>query len=303
MQSKKVLGLGELLWDVFEDSRKPGGAPANVAFQLNQLGLTGIIASRVGADPLGAEITQFLSGMGLSTDFIQTDAGHPTGTVTVQLDATGTPSYVIHENVAWDFLELTPELEALLPTLSAVCFGTLAQRGKTTRETIQTILDRVPADCLKVYDVNLRQDFFSRELLETSLEKSNVAKMNDGEMEVLKPVFGLPQDLAPVDFALSLCEKYGLEEVCITRAEKGCFLVRKDGQTADVPGKIVQVADTVGSGDSFSAALIYTMLRGSDIQIQAEFANEVGTLVATRSGGMPPLQEELAALKRQFGLF
>lgn len=302
MQSKKVLGLGELLWDVFEDSRKPGGAPANVAFQLNQLGLAGIIASRVGADPLGEEITRFLSGMGLSTDFIQTDAGHPTGTVTVQLDATGTPSYTIHENVAWDFLELTPELEALLPTLSAVCFGTLAQRGKTTRETIQKILDRVPDDCLKVYDVNLRQDFFSRELLETSLQKSNVAKMNDGEMEVLKPVFGLPQDLAPVDFALNLCEKYGLAEVCITRAEKGCFLVRKDGQTADVPGKIVQVADTVGSGDSFSAALIYTMLRGSDIQTQAEFANEVGTLVATRSGGMPPLQEELAALKAKFGL-
>ncbi|MGN1273559.1 MAG: carbohydrate kinase [Thermoguttaceae bacterium] len=302
MQSKKVLGLGELLWDVFEDSRKPGGAPANVAFQLNQLGLAGIIASRVGADPLGEEITRFLSGMGLSTDFIQTDTGHPTGTVTVQLDATGTPSYTIHENVAWDFLELTPELEALLPTLSAVCFGTLAQRGKTTRETIQKILDRVPDDCLKVYDVNLRQDFFSRELLETSLQKSNVAKMNDGEMEVLKPVFGLPQDLAPVDFALNLCEKYGLAEVCITRAEKGCFLVRKDGQTADVPGKIVQVADTVGSGDSFSAALIYTMLRGSDIQTQAEFANEVGTLVATRSGGMPPLQEELAALKAKFGL-
>lgn len=302
MQSKKVLGLGELLWDVFEDSRKPGGAPANVAFQLNQLGLAGIIASRVGADPLGEEITRFLSGMGLSTDFIQTDAGHPTGTVTVQLDATGTPSYTIHENVAWDFLELTPELEALLPTLSAVCFGTLAQRGKTTRETIQKILDRVPDDCLKVYDVNLRQDFFSRELLETSLQKSNVAKMNDGEMEVLKPVFGLPQDLAPVDFALNLCEKYGLAEVCITRAEKGCFLVRKDGQTADVPGKIIQVADTVGSGDSFSAALIYTMLRGSDIQTQAEFANEVGTLVATRSGGMPPLQEELAALKAKFGL-
>lgn len=302
MQSKKVLGLGELLWDVFEDSRKPGGAPANVAFQLNQLGLAGIIASRVGADPLGEEITRFLSGMGLSTDFIQTDAGHPTGTVTVQLDATGTPSYTIHENVAWDFLELTPELEALLPTLSAVCFGTLAQRGKTTRETIQKILDRVPDDCLKVYDVNLRQDFFSRELLETSLQKSNVAKMNDGEMEVLKPVFGLPQDLAPVDFALNLCEKYGLAEVCITRAEKGCLLVRNDGQTADVPGKIVQVADTVGSGDSFSAALIYTMLRGSDIQTQAEFANEVGTLVATRSGGMPPLQEELAALKAKFGL-
>ncbi|MDO4858142.1 MAG: carbohydrate kinase [Thermoguttaceae bacterium] len=302
MQSKKVLGLGELLWDVFEDSRKPGGAPANVAFQLNQLGLAGIIASRVGADPLGEEITRFLSGMGLSTDFIQTDAGHPTGTVTVQLDATGTPSYTIHENVAWDFLELTPELEALLPTLSAVCFGTLAQRGKTTRETIQKILDRVPDNCLKLYDVNLRQDFFSRELLETSLQKSNVAKMNDGEMEVLKPVFGLPQDLAPVDFALNLCEKYGLAEVCITRAEKGCFLVRKDGQTADVPGKIVQVADTVGSGDSFSAALIYTMLRGSDIQTQAEFANEVGTLVATRSGGMPPLQEELAALKAKFGL-
>jgi len=300
MEPKKVLGLGELLWDVFEDSRKPGGAPANVAFQLNQIGLNGIIASRVGTDALGEEITRFLSEMGLSTDFIQADASHPTGTVTVQLDVTGTPSYTIHENVAWDFLDFTPALEAILPTLSAVCFGTLAQRGKTTRETIQKILDRVPADCLKVYDVNLRQDFFSRELLETSLQKSDVAKMNDGEMEVLKQVFGMASSLTPVDFALNLCEKYDLVEVCITRAEKGCLLVRRDGQTAEVPGKIVPVADTVGSGDSFSAALIYTMLCSSDLQTQAAFANEVGTLVATRPGGMPSIREELEELKRKF---
>lgn len=302
MEKFRVLGLGELLWDVFNDSRKPGGAPANVAFQLNQLGLDGIIASRVGTDVLGDEILNLLHHMEISTSFVQLDSDHPTGTVTVELDATGTPSYVIHENVAWDFLEFAPQLEALLPTLSAVCFGSLAQRGEGSRQTIQQILDRVPASCLKVYDVNLRQKFFSRELLETSLLKSNVAKMNDGEMTVLKPFLDLPESLTPKEFALRLCEKFDLEKVCITRAAKGCLLVTRSGETADVPGRNVQVADTVGSGDSFSAALIFATLAGCDLQTQAEFANEVGTLVATRPGGMPSLVRELAELKSRFGM-
>lgn len=295
----KVLGLGELLWDIFGDSRKPGGAPANAAFQLNQLGLSGIIASRVGKDELGDEILTFLESRGLDTSFIQRDPDHPTGTVTVQLDVSGTPSYVIHQNTAWDFLAFTPELEALLPSLSAVCFGMLAQRSADSHETIQKVLDSVPAECLKVCDVNLRQNFYSRELLEKSFQKSDIAKMNDGEMEVLKELFGMDPAASPVDFSLELCRRFSLRKVCVTRAEKGCLLVTADGETADIPGQNVKVADTVGSGDAFTAALIFTELTGCALEVQARFANAVGTLTATREGGMPPLEQELDALKKE----
>ncbi len=300
MKNINVLGLGELLWDIFADSRKPGGAPANVAFQLNQLGMNGIIVSRVGRDALGQEILDLLQSRNVQTNFIQQDTEHPTGTVTVELDTSGTPSYVIHQNTAWDFLDWTPELENLLPTLSAVCFGTLAMRNEKSRKTIQKILDSVPKTCMKVYDVNLRQDFYSPELLETSLKKSNVAKMNHEELEVLRPILGLDKTASTTECALALCRKYELEKVCITRAAEGCLLVTSTGEIADVPGRIVKVADTVGSGDSFSAALIYATLRGGTLQTQAEFANEVGTLVATRSGGMPPLVPEFEELKSRY---
>lgn len=300
MKKINVLGLGELLWDIFADSRKPGGAPANVAFQLNQLGMNGIIVSRVGRDALGREILNLLQSRNVQTNFIQQDTEHPTGTVTVELDTSGTPSYVIHQNTAWDFLDWTPELENLLPTLSAVCFGTLAMRNEKSRKTIQKILDSVPKTCVKVYDVNLRQDFYSPELLETSLKKSNVAKMNHEELEVLRPILGLDKTASTTECALALCHKYELKKVCITRAAEGCLLVTSTGEIADVPGRVVKIADTVGSGDSFSAALIYATLRGGTLQTQAEFANEVGTLVATRSGGMPPLVPEFEELKSRY---
>lgn len=302
MNRMKVAGAGELLWDIFGEDRKPGGAPANVAFHLNQLGMDGRILSRVGKDALGNEIVEFLQSMDLETSFIQRDPIHPTGTVTVTLDETGTPSYLIHENTAWDHLALEPELEKFLPELSAICFGTLAQRSSVSCETIWKILDAVPSNCLKVCDVNLRQNFFTKTQLKISLEKSDIAKMNDGEMELLKPILELPAELNAEDFAQALCRKYDLRKVCITRAEKGCLLVSRNGETADVPGKIVPVADTVGSGDAFSAALIFTELLGIPLSIQARFANEVGTLIATRSGGMPQIREELARLKQDFGI-
>lgn len=295
-----VLGLGELLWDVFPDTRKPGGAPANVAFQLNQLGLNGLIASRVGTDPLGDEILDFLHNMEISTSLVELDSDHATGTVTVELDASGTPSYVIHKDAAWDFLEYTDALKQQVSTLSALCFGTLAQRGAQTRAAIQQILDDAPTACLKLYDVNLRQNFYSRELIAKSLLKSDAAKMNDGEMVILRRLFEFPETQTPTEFALKLCAEFHLERVCITRAEKGCLLVTKSGEIADIPGKNVQVAETVGSGDAFSAALIYTMLSGCSLETQAAFSNEVGTLVATRSGGMPPLDREFAELKAKY---
>ncbi len=296
----KVLGLGELLWDVFDEARKPGGAPANVAFELNQLGLDSLIASRVGTDPLGDEMLDFLHHMEIDTSAIQLDTNRPTGTVTVELDATGTPSYIIHKNVAWDFLEYSETLKQQVPMLEALCFGTLAQRSEKTHAAVQQILDDAPTGCLKVYDVNLRQNFYSRELVAESLRKSDVAKMNDGEMTVIRRLFEFPETLTATDFAFKLCKEFGVGSVCITRAEKGCLLVSKSGETADVPGKNVRVADTVGSGDAFSAALIYTMLAGCELAVQAEFANEVGTLVAARSGGMPPLRPELEGLKAKY---
>ncbi len=300
MKNINVLGLGELLWDIFADSRKLGGAPANVAFQLNQLGMNGIIVSRVGRDALGREILDLLKSRNIRTDFIQLDTERPTATVTVELDASGAPSYVIHQNTAWDFLEWTTELENLLPTLSAVCFGTLAMRNKQSCETIQKILDSLPKTCIKVYDVNLRQDFYSPTLLETALKKSNVVKMNHEELKVLRPILGQDETTSLSECALALCRKYELEKVCVTRATGGCLLATSTGEIADVPGRIVKVADTVGCGDAFSAALIYATLRGGTLQTQAEFANEVGALVATRSGGTPPLVPEFDELKSRY---
>ena len=302
MKKLNVLGIGELLWDIFNDSRKPGGAPANVAFHLNQLGMNGIIASRIGEDSLGEEIQKFLMEMGISVSFLQHDSNHPTGTVTVELDQSGTPAFRIHENAAWDFLEMTSELQELLPSLSAVCFGTLAQRENVSRRTIQTLLELLPRECLKVYDVNLRQNFFSRELLEILLSKSDIAKMNHEEVEILKPLLGIPLNASLTECAEILCDRFRLKKVCVTRAENGCRIVTHSGEIADVPGKNIQVADTVGSGDSFTAALIYAELKNCGLQIQAEFANAVGTLVASYPGGMPPLRDELTQLKTQFGI-
>jgi len=286
-----VVGLGELLWDCFSDSRRPGGAPANVAYQAGQLGCRGVICSRVGIDAAGDEIVQFLDQHGLQTEFVQRDPVRPTGKVTVDATDSGSPKYTIHENVAWDALAFDVRTEQLMQVAHAVCFGTLAQRCETSRNSIQRCLSAVSADCLVVYDVNLRQDWFEKSWIENSLQLADVVKLNHEEAEALAGQLSMGEK----QFARQALDRYGLELVCITRAEQGCFLISRD-ETIDVGGIDVEVADTVGAGDAFTAALIAARLENWPLSTTARFANEIGALVATRAGAMPELQVEFANL-------
>ncbi|MAG93860.1 MAG: carbohydrate kinase [Planctomycetaceae bacterium] len=293
-----VIGLGELLWDCFGDSRRPGGAPANVAFQAGQLGCRGVVCTRVGGDESGDALCGFLSEQGLETDYVQRDAGHATGTVTVETSATGQPTYTIHEDVAWDFMEFTPELETLMGNADAVCFGTLAQRCEKSRHAIHTCLAAASEECLIVYDVNLRQDWYERAWIERSLAVANIVKLNDEEVEVVGPLL-TGERLSSRAFAEHLLERFALELVCITRGEEGCSLWT-GAESVDLPGVAVRVEDTVGAGDAFTAALITGLLRGWPPAVCGEFANRVGALVASRSGAMPLLGTAIDALFAEF---
>ena len=289
-----VIGLGEVLWDEFSDSRRPGGAPANVAFQANELGCRGIVVSRVGADRSGSELCAELADKGLELTGIQRDRDHPTGRVTVDLTDSGHPDYVIHENVAWDYLQADAALRDLASTADAICCGTLAQRSATSRRSIHTLLDVATPDCLTVYDVNLRQQWYTREWIEATIRTANVVKLNHEEVHIVAELLGL--ESAPPEFAASLQGEYNVDLVCVTRAEHGCVLVDRDN-VVDVPGEPVDVADAVGAGDAFTAALIISRLEGWPLHSIAEFANKVGGLVASRSGAMPELADEYSRLR------
>ena len=293
-----VVGLGEVLWDCFGSMRRPGGAPANVAFHASQLGLRGVVCSRVGTDEAGDELIEYLDKQRLETGFIQRDPAHPTGKVTVDAKDPKDPRYTIHEDVAWDNLEFDPATESLVSSATAICFGTLAQRSEASRSMIHRCLAAADPACLIVYDVNLRQTWYDKSQLHYSLGQAKVVKLNAEEVEVIAGLFDIPA-ADHEEFAAALLKKYELSLVCITRAENGCLLVARD-KAFDVPGRKVKVADTVGAGDAFTAALIAARLRHCPLDVMATFANEVGMLVATRAGGMPALGKPLQQLKGKY---
>lgn len=292
-----VIGLGEVLWDLFPNSRQPGGATANVAFHTTQLGCIGAVASRVGDDELGRELRDYLIAHGLETSLVQDDDEAPTGTVTVELTDDG-HHFVIHEDVAWDRLAWTPSLQAAIRSADAICFGTLGQRSPLARETIQQCLWEASDDCLLVFDVNVRQHFYDRMLIERSLQSAKMVKLNAEEVTLLAELLEWPSgDLA--SFASRVRDNFGVELVCITRGEHGCW-IGSETECVDVLGLPVQVVDTVGAGDAFTAALIVAQLRGWPLRDSAEFANQVGALVASRRGAMPELVKEYNGLCDRF---
>ncbi len=294
-----VVGLGELLWDCFPDGRRPGGAPANVAFHANQLGCCGVVATRVGTDSLGNELIAFLQRQGLRTEYVQRDPRHPTGTVTVDMSRPDHPRFVIHEDTAWDYLDFDAALEELMASAAAVCFGTLAQRSAVSRRTIHQALAATRPDCLVVYDVNLRQHWYQREWIEQSLEKSSLVKLNCDEVAVLADVLRIGP-ASPEAFAKELQARFRVDAVCVTRAAEGCLLVDQE-EVVEIAGLKVEVVDAVGAGDAFTAAWLFARLRGWPANAQAQFANHMGALVVTRPGAMPELRQELATLTAQYG--
>lgn len=283
---KTVVGLGEILWDLLPSGRQLGGAPANFAYCSHLLGNRALVASRIGDDELGREVRSKLERTGVEAELLQVDSSHPTGTVPVEINSEGQPRFQIIEPVAWDFLEWTPSWKTLAQSVDAVCFGSLAQRSPVSRATILNFVDSTGPEASRIFDINLRQSFYSDEIILSSLQRANVVKLNHEELPVLAAILRF----SPSD-ELSLCkqilEQFELQLVCITRGGNGSLLVDKNG-FHEHHGFHVRVKDTVGAGDAFTAGLAHELLRGGSLAQMNQTANRMGAWVASQSGAMPP---------------
>ncbi len=289
--ARLVLGLGEVLWDLQPHGKQLGGAPANFAYHVNAQGIAAAPVSAVGEDKLGRELLAELSSRGVDTAFVQTAAGMPTSTVDVELDD-GKPTYTIHEGVAWDRINFTEALETAAKSARAVCYGTLAQRGTVSRETITRILRATPDDCLRVFDVNLRQSFWDKAIITNGLTYATVFKLSDEEVDDVASALDLPSD--PQRFTEELLVRFeNLDLLIITRGGDGSTLRRRSGETSQHGTEKADVVSTVGAGDSFTAGVVAGLLKGQPLGLTHAFASKLAAYVVSRSGAMPTLPDDL----------
>jgi fructokinase len=282
-----TIGLGELLWDMFPEGKQLGGAPANFAYMTSLLGDEGIVASRVGTDALGRAAGRRLERLGVRAGHLQLDPDHPTGTVKVSVDPAGQPTFDIAESVAWDFFAWTPEWRALAQRADAVCFGSLAQRCPQSRATVRLFLSALRPGSTRVFDVNLRQSFYDAETLSESAKLADIMKVNTDELAIVAKLLRIPFIYDELRAAHWLRDILGLKLVCITRGAKGSLIVSAD-ETSEHPGYRIHVADTVGAGDAFTAALVYHYLRRASVPTLNEAANRMGAWVSSQVGATPP---------------
>jgi len=282
---KKVVGLGEVLWDLLPRGASLGGAPANFAYIANLMGDRGIVASCVGEDSRGLHALRRMRELGLDIDHMQTDREHPTGTVKVEVGPHGQPRFEIAREAAWDHLQWTPDWQHLAETADAICFGSLAQRSLESRATIRQFLVSASPRAVKVFDVNLRQTYYSEEVIAESMKLAGIVKVNDDELPTILSLSRIAHD-DELSSAQKLIRAYDLEIVCITRGSKGSLLVRADEASEHIGFK-VHVADTVGAGDAFTAGLVHEHLKGASLARMNEVANRVGAWVAGEIGAMP----------------
>jgi len=313
METHLVVGIGELLWDVWGEGHDVaegpaatglpgeslGGAPANFAVMAGRLGNHAVVLSRIGRDDRGRRAVSLLDPLPADASNLQVDPTHETGLVTVALDA-GQPSYTIHQPAAWDFMELSDTWVQLAERADALCFGSLAQRCHESRQTIQTLAAQASSSCIRVFDVNLRAPFYSSEVLQESLELATVLKMNDAEVPLVLDLLGLPVLDGPASERLRLDARRLLDEfptlrlVAVTRGGEGSLLVTRE-EWDEHPGRAVKVADTIGAGDAFTAALIHYMLRGANLTTLNEAGNRWGGWVASQVGAMPQMTDATLA--------
>lgn len=280
-----VVGIGEALWDLLPDGKKIGGAPANFAYHISRFGLNSRVVSAIGDDELGHEIIDNFNANGLN-QLIAT-VPFPTGSVQVEVDANGIPQYDIKENVAWDNIPYTDELEALAQGTVAVCFGSLAQRNEVSRATINRVLDAMPKtdETLIVFDINLRQHFYTTEVLTESIKRCNILKINDEELITISNIFDLPIDNCKAA-CQTLIEQFDLRILILTCGTFGSYVFTRD-DVSFLPTPKVKVADTVGAGDSFTAAFVASILKGKSISEAHAAAVETSAFVCSQYGAMP----------------
>lgn len=296
MEPHLILGLGELLWDLLPEGPRLGGAPANFTVMAGRLGAHAAILSRIGRDNLGRRAVDLLDPLPADTEFLQIDPAHETGQVAVALKD-GHAEYTFHEPSAWDFLELTDDWVQLAERADAICFGSLAQRAVESRQTIQTLAAQAKADCVRVFDVNLRPPYYSSEVIQESLELASVVKMNDAEVPVVLGLLGFPPaECCGAEELRAACERLldefpALKLAAVTRGPHGSVLVSREGWHQH-PGVPVKVVDTIGAGDAFTAAMTHTILQGAGLDSAGlarlnEAGNRCGAWVASQAGAMP----------------
>ena len=287
----KVAGLGEALWDVFPEGKKMGGAPANFAYHASQFGIEGYAVSAIGEDALGEELMSEFDAAGLR--YILEKVADPTGTVLVELDQAGVPSYNIKEGAAWDNIPFSDALRKLAGECDAVCFGSLAQRSPISRATINAFLDAMPKGSLKVCDINLRQHYYNEDILCASMKRSDILKINDEEIVIVAEMLGL--DAGDMEGrARQLMDRFNLKMLILTMGAVGSYVFTPD-LTSWLDTPKVQVASTVGAGDSFTGAFIAAILSGKDVRFAHRMAVDVSAYVCTQVGAMPVLPESLRA--------
>jgi fructokinase len=284
MHQFKVAGIGELLWDLLPDGKQLGGAPCNFAYHAYQAGCQPYVISALGTDVSGIEILERFNELGLDKSFVQQTPDFPTGTVTVSLDNNGIPGYIIHENVAWDNIVWNGSLEKLAKSVNAVCFGSLAQRNPVSKQTIMKFLEATRTDCLRVFDINLRQSFYSERIVVQSLNLTNILKLNEDELPIVARLLRIKGN--DDELLKQLMKKFNLKMVALTKGEKGSLLQTENEQSyMEVPK--VKIADTVGAGDSFTAVIVSGLLQNHKLKEIHETATRVAAFVCTQNGAMP----------------
>ena len=284
-----IVGLGEALWDCLPDGKKLGGAPANFAYHTGQFGLNTLAVSALGEDPLGTETLEELKNKGIN--YLMPLVDYPTGSVQVELDNAGVPTYDIKEGVAWDNIPFTTELEEVAKNCSCVCFGSLAQRSSVSRQTIQKFIEATPESCLKIFDINLRQNFYTKDIICNSLKQANILKINDEELVMIGRLFGYP-GLDMKNKCWLLLGKYNLDMLVLTCGVNGSYVFAPNLLSFRETPK-VEVADTVGAGDSFTGTFAAAILNGIAIPEAHQLAVEASAFVCTQHGAMPKFPKDL----------
>ncbi|MEO6948621.1 MAG: carbohydrate kinase [Ginsengibacter sp.] len=293
MDHKVVVGFGEVLWDILGKDRLLGGAPANFGYHCKQLGADAKIVSSIGNDELGNEIMEHFVQKRLSTEYLQRAQAHQTGTVTVEVNERGVPSYIIHQPVAWDYIEWNETLQSLSATIDAICFGSLSQRNPVTKNTLQKMLLSVSKQCLKVFDINLREPFYTKQILLDSLEMANVVKMNVEEALVVGEMFKWGNDLQKI--VQEFFKIFNFELIAITFGEEGSKLFTPD-QESFMKVNAVKISDTIGAGDSFTAAVIIGWLNQMPLAQIHELATNLSAYICTKPGAMPTYDKDFSGL-------
>jgi fructokinase len=283
-QQPIIIGLGEILWDMLPEGKKLGGAPTNFAYHCSLMGAESLVLSSVGDDDAGQEILNVTADLGIDTGYIKVDNSYPTGTVSVKIDKEGHPDYTIHENVAWDNIRYSEADLGLASNADAICFGSLAQRNAVSRMSIVKILEACRKDCVKVFDINLRQDYFSIDVIRDSMKIANILKLNDEELEVVSDLLKIKG--TENEILEKLLANYNLDLVALTKGSEGSVLITSS-KLSMYNSEPVQVADSVGAGDSFTAALVIGLLNDFPLHKIHQTASELAAFVCTKQGATP----------------